>query len=300
MPRTLKVKLCASLFLATIIAAILSLYLNKREPSLVKLLEQSKTDPKAMKVALEVLRKRLNESGSPIIEGSNAIFVYISEQPVEIWIAGDWNGWSPSFDRLSRLGDTEIYYIIKEFPDNARVEYKLIVGDKWMSDPLNEERAIDRPDYSVLMMPNYRPSPYLLKTSDLFGDLTSISIESEWLGRNVSIHIYTPPNFDRAEGYPAVYFQDGSDYIKYGAARILDVMILNGEIKPLVAVFIDPAFRSCEYAMDDSYVNFLTEELIPFIEERYGASRDREKRCINSSVISFNFINFFNTCFHSS
>ncbi|HIE23529.1 MAG TPA: esterase family protein [Candidatus Korarchaeota archaeon] len=32
--------------------------------------------------------------------------------------------------------------------------------------------------------------------------------------------------------------------------------------------------------MDDSYVNFLTEELIPFIEERYGTSRDREKRCI--------------------
>jgi len=57
-------------------------------------------------------------------------------------------------------------------------------------------------------------------------------------------------------------------------------MISKGEIRPLIAVFIDPKYRSCEYAMKDDYVNFLSEELVPFIDERYSISGTREDRCI--------------------
>ncbi len=274
-------KLTTLLILALISASILSLHQKLGEPSLVKLLERSKGDPEAVKEALKVLRGRLKELGSPIVEGNKVIFVYTSEVPVEVWIAGDWNGWSPSADRLQRLGRTEVYYLIKEFPRDARLEYKLIVNDKWIPDPLNPRRAIDRPDRSVLMMPNYRHSPYLKGPKpELSGNLTSTSIKSNYLGRNVSIHIYTPPFYDKSEKYPLIFFQDGSDYIRYGTIRILDSMISMGEIRPVITVFIDPEFRSCEYAMDDSYVNFLAEELTPFLEERYGTSRSREDRCL--------------------
>ncbi len=267
--------------LALILISVYALYRREREYSLVELLIEAEMNPKAVKKALRILEERLNRTGSPLIEENKVIFIYISDMPVEIWVAGDWNGWSPSTDHLSRLGKTQIYYLIKEFPENARVEYKFVVGEEWIPDPLNEKRAVDRPDHSVLMMPSYTESIYTSQPwKDLKGRLTSLTIESRWLDRNVSLHVYTPPNYWESANYPTIYFQDGSEYIKFGAHRILDIMISKGEIRPLIAVFIDPKYRSCEYAMEDDYVNFLSEELVPFIDKRYNTSRVREDRCI--------------------
>ncbi|RLG41244.1 MAG: hypothetical protein DRO05_04490 [Thermoproteota archaeon] len=271
------------LALLPLILLFLSVYtLYKREKvSLIELIEEAEENSNVVQKAIRALEERLNRTGSPIVEGNKAIFFYISDAPVDVWIAGDWNGWSPSTDKLRRLAQTKFYYIIKEFPEDARVEYKFVVGEKWIPDPLNENRALDRPDHSVLMMPEYKASPYLSRGSRTpSGNLINLTIESKWLRRNVSLHIYTPPNYGDAKEYPTIYFQDGSEYIKYGAVTILDNMIAEGRIKPVIAVFIDPAYRNCEYAMDEDYVRFLSEELVPFIDSRYATSKLREDRCL--------------------
>ncbi len=281
MSRMLTTKVCALFFLAVLLAVILTLYHEKKEYSLVKLLRESENDPRALTEALMVLKERLDLEGTPLVEGNKVIFIYVSDQPLDVWVAGDWNGWSPSVDQLKRLGQTEFYYLIKEFPEDARLEYKFVIGERWISDPLNERRAVDRPDYSVLTMPGYTPCPFLSQPWNyLMGNFTTLNIESKYLGRNVSFHVYTPPNYHKSGRFPTIYFQDGSEYIKFGALRILDIMISKGEIRPIIAVFIDPTYRNCEYAMEDDYVNFLSEELVPFIDKTYDTSRKREERCL--------------------
>jgi len=269
--------------LALIFISVYALYRQEREYSLVELLIEAEMNPKVVKKALRILEERLNSTGSPLIEENKVVFIYISDMPVEVWVAGDWNGWSPSADHLSRLGESQVYYLIKEFPENARVEYKFVVGEKWIPDPLNEKRAVDRPDHSVLMMLGYTEPIYTSQPwKDLKGHLTSLTIESRWLDRNCPFTFIPHQIIGNQRTIRRLTFQDGSgsEYIKFEAHRILDIIISKGEIRSLIAVFIDPKYRSCEYAMEDDYVNFLSEELVPFIDERYNTSRVREDRCI--------------------
>jgi enterochelin esterase family protein len=69
---------------------------------------------------------------------------------------------------------------------------------------------------------------------------------------------------------------------------VLDNLIHLGKIKPLIAVFIDhrePINRSNnrrmqELAMNEKYLKFLTDELIPVVEKNYSISRDPAHRAV--------------------
>ncbi|MFQ5583444.1 MAG: alpha/beta hydrolase [Calditrichia bacterium] len=91
-----------------------------------------------------------------------------------------------------------------------------------------------------------------------------------------------PPGYNpEARSYPILYVNDGSDYIKLGKmVNVLDNLLSGNKIHPLVVVFIDPVDRMKEYDMSDTYLQMLAEELIPFIEKKYGGPGSTEKRGI--------------------
>jgi enterochelin esterase-like enzyme len=104
-------------------------------------------------------------------------------------------------------------------------------------------------------------------------------------GTERDLWIYTPANFDPRAAAPAlIVFNDGGGYLDRDgpvrAAAVLDTLIHNGEAPPTIGVFVmpgraeaSPAQRSIEYdSVTDTYVRFLLEDLLPFVEAEIGCA----------------------------
>jgi glycosidase len=61
-----------------------------------------------------------------------------------VFIAGDFNGWSPTKTRMERMGDGFCRATVEL--DEGRHAYKFVVDGRWIADPLNPEREADGHD----------------------------------------------------------------------------------------------------------------------------------------------------------
>ncbi|CAI8776693.1 MULTISPECIES: alpha/beta hydrolase [Brevibacillus] len=102
-----------------------------------------------------------------------------------------------------------------------------------------------------------------------------------------SVKVYLPPGYNELLSYPVVYCQDGNDFFTMGRiATISNQLILEEGIEPyiVVGVSVDRNKRTSEYSPSGSrnaaYQRFFTEELIPYIEERYPVRRDPGSRIL--------------------
>jgi enterochelin esterase-like enzyme len=86
-----------------------------------------------------------------------------------------------------------------------------------------------------------------------------------------------------------VYFNDGSAYIENGAApAVFDALIRSDRIEPLIGVFVTPPNvgepkapnRITEYGMNDEYVRFFSDELVPFVDGRLRTRRSPSGRLV--------------------
>lgn len=111
---------------------------------------------------------------------------------------------------------------------------------------------------------------------------------SEVLGNKRAVHVLTPPGYeDSDERYPVLYLQDGQNLfdpskaafgVEWKAGETADRLLADGRIEPVIIVGIaNTPDRMEEYApaseqapgRADQYVEFLTTELKPFIDEEY-------------------------------
>ncbi|MDF2679069.1 MAG: enterochelin esterase [Brevibacillus sp.] len=102
-----------------------------------------------------------------------------------------------------------------------------------------------------------------------------------------SVKVYLPPGYNELLSYPVVYCQDGNDFFTMGRiATIANQLILEEGIEPflIVGVSVERSKRTSEYSPAGSrnaaYKRFFTEELLPFIEERYPVRRDPSSRVL--------------------
>ena len=92
-------------------------------------------------------------------------------------------------------------------------------------------------------------------------------------------YVYTPPGYDPAERYPALYVQDGVAFLRTGKlGELLDRALAAGLVRPAVLIFVEPGDRSGEYYLNGRYLDFLLEEVIPQVERGYGVSREASGR----------------------
>jgi enterochelin esterase family protein len=89
--------------------------------------------------------------------------------------------------------------------------------------------------------------------------------------RDVRVHV---PASAPAGHLPVVVFQDGSGFLdpddEMRAAVVLDNLVAEGAIPPVVGVFVDPGdgSRNAEYdAADAAYADFLLDEVLPLVGE---------------------------------
>jgi enterochelin esterase family protein len=76
-------------------------------------------------------------------------------------------------------------------------------------------------------------------------------------------------------------FHDGLEYVTLAQANnVIDYLISQNRIKPIIGVFVPPVNRTAEYAGNQmtQFTNFIVNELMPYIDARYRTRRNPSAR----------------------
>lgn len=278
----------------------------------------------SLETAVSELLGILEKSGAPLIV-NNSTVVFLYHGPAKkATLIGDMTEWK-TFRPLQRIAGTDLFFYQMDLPADARLEYNFQIDDAELltTDPLNPHLSLNGlGDLSELAMPAYQHHP-------LFKDFRT-GKKGPWLNLDThtlppgklpyshKIHVYLPPNYHKeSNSYPAVYFQDGEDYIEFAQVPyILNNLIEEGLIPPLVAVFEAPPNRHIpdtpnrmtQYGLNDDYVEFFSDQLVQFVESRYRLQGNRESRLVVgdsfggliSAYIAFSRPDVFGLCYSQS
>jgi enterochelin esterase family protein len=210
----------------------------------------------------------------PLIEGRSVTFVYrgvADEVNLRHWVFG-----LPSSQPLRRAGETDLWFLTLDLPERSRIEYKLervLDGShEWIMDPLNPRIARDPfGANSVCHTEGYETPDWALPHSDARpGSLHETVVRSQALGGGRKVRLYLPARFRKQRRYPLLVVHDGEDFLRYAVLQtVLDNLIHRLEIQPLIAALIPPGDRRREYSADPRHARFLTEELVPQLQEQW-------------------------------
>jgi enterochelin esterase-like enzyme len=238
----------------------------------------------------------------PLVVEDSVAFLYRGKANTVRWM-GDFNGWGydKKFDNTGKqIPGTDIWILKTAFPADARLDYKIVINDtEWIIDPNNPNQQWSgvgggSPN-SELRMGRWKADPITEPLDAIFHGrvMHDVLIRGNTLNYQVMYSIYLPPNYKNVtnEVYPVLYVTDGYEYMheKMGnMITILDNLIHLKRIKPVIVVFIDhrePVNRSNnrrmkELAMNEQYLNFVVDELIPSVEKSYPISTRPEDRGI--------------------
>ncbi len=228
--------------------------------------------------------------GLPIIEQDTVIFLAYSPH-AQPRLSSGFNGFlspryisDPQAGTMQRIEESSWYMLKKHFPKDARIFYQIQVGDSAYNDPLNPRLGYRFTIInSELRMPEFEVHPELLQDQFIpSGQVSSIDFSSAYTVAQRKIQVYLPPDYDTSQdSYPVAYFHDGSGYVNMGKVpQILDNLIANDRIPPIIAVFDDPVNRGPEYRGDENYIQYIDHELIPFIDSLYKTKPNRDNRLI--------------------
>jgi len=212
--------------------------------------------------------------------------------------AGDFNRWSANGSDFegTPIGGTDIWFLAKKFPADARLDYKISVDGKLIPDPENPfiQYSGFGPNSELRMpawvFPSETSTVKGITTGSVSGARTIISHEKN-LSYAVSYTVYTPYNYGSLSSLPVIYVTDGHEYSdeKQGAMiNTLNNLIYEKKIEPVIAVFIDPRQpenpgnnrRMNEYRANARFAGFVADELVPFIDANYKTAPRPEKRAI--------------------
>lgn len=236
-------------------------------PAIEELLREGEPEP-------EAIDRFLESHQFPIVEDSGVTFVFrgaADEVLLQHWIFG-----LPSAQPFHRIERTDLWYFHLQLPAESRVEYKFEVmrngSREWILDPLNPRVAHDPfGANSVCHGPGYeRPDWTLPDPKVRQGSLETFSLRSRALRGVRRFRLYVPARFRARRRYPLLVVHDGNDYLRYAQLRtVLDNLIQRFEVSPLIVAFTQPGERLREYGADPRHSEYLAEELIPYLEERY-------------------------------
>jgi enterochelin esterase family protein len=228
----------------------------------------------------ETLLERARRTGTPIIDGDTAIFVWAGDGDPPLLI-GDFTDWSASPMPLTE-DSPGVWTARVTLPADAYVEYSFVHRyrtpdaprevDERVADPFNPRviwnglKAVNH----QFAMPGFTPSPLTVRDTRLpRGTMSEHTLDAGMLlsGAHRSVALYQPPV---SEPVPLVVVWDGADYLQRAALNIIvDNLIAAGRIRPIALAMIDNAGagRFSEYAMSESTVGFAVRTLLPFAGE---------------------------------
>ena len=260
---------------------------------------------------LEFWRK-IEQSGSPMIEpmaGAEesllATFVWKGSETKNVLLL--WPRLSlarPDDYFFSRVPGTDLWFKSLKVRRGTRLYYQVSPDDplgqrpegKWkrkaQADPLNPRRDNDDKSVplervrSLLELPGAPPQPWYAKRSDVPSYVRAEQeIASTRLMSTRKVLVYTPPGFSTQHSpYPSIYLTDGEDADGLVfASSTFENLLAEGRIPPIVVIRIvnpDQQTRNRELACDGQFVDYLNDELVPFIRQKYNTSAESSKTAI--------------------
>lgn len=234
----------------------------------------------------------------PIVEGPAVTFVWRGEAnavSLRHWIFG-----LESANSLTRVPNTDLWYLTLDIPYGSRVEYKFEIHhhdrSEWIEDPRNPNRARDPFGANSALHAFGYEVPDWVHPDSLArpGLLEPFGFHSKAFGGTRTGKIYLPARFRKTRLYPLLVVHDGSDYLNFAVMKtVLDNLIERLEIPDMIVAFTDSPDRLREYANDERHARFLTEELLPDITKRFPIMDRPQSRCLMGA--SFGAVAAFST-----
>jgi predicted alpha/beta superfamily hydrolase len=244
-------------------------------------------------------------SQSIIIPQSKIEIRVISTLPSDqkVFIAGnkpELGNWNPGKISLNKINDST-WLKVFEFNIGETIEYKFTLGS-WEEEALNEtgkksENNIFKFSKDTVLVFNISNWGYY--QTNISGQITgNVRYHKQFKGRSVlprDIIVWLPLSYDSLPDkyYPVLYMHDGQNVIdpltsSFGVDwqidEVTDSLIRAKSIQEIIIVGIyNTKERGSEYnntELGKTYINFIIEELKPFIDTTYRSLPD----CNNTSV----------------
>ncbi len=263
--------------------------------------------------AVESFWTFVKSEGTPMIEPlsddkENSLVTFIwrgNAETKNVFVQSNFYTWILPRRQLTNIKNTDIWYKTANVQNDARLTYQFSVNDPrlplpdpydwfqikvdYLNDPLNKNTFVfpkdaedpndSRSEVSLLEMPASPKSPYKIANEKIKkGRLEKLNFKSEILANERRIWFYTPNGYTPNKKYPLVIFLDGVDYLNnIPSPTILDNLIAEGKIPPVVAVFVATPFgagiREKEYYGNLQFVDFIMKELIPFVNSKMSVTK---------------------------
>ena len=243
-----------------------------------ELVEGARSNPRG-------IRHTLGERTFPVVGDGWAVFAFhgaADEVKLHHWIYG-----LPSAQPFVRVEGTDLWTLETELQETARVEYKLEVvrGDQHqlIRDPLNPNLAQDPfGANSVAQGPGYTEPAWADEDPHARrGEVVQRRLQSEIFGDVRPLSIYLPARFRDTRRYPLMVVHDGLDYERFAnLATVLDNLIHRLELPPMVVALTQSPDRLNEYAASERHARFLTDELLPLLEDEFPLLEDPADRAL--------------------
>ena len=209
----------------------------------------------------------------------------------------------PLDNTLDRLLETDLWYRTYRTGTDLRATYRFSPNDPLRMVPMDDAEAVreQRKNYrhdplnpkryggSLVELVDAPPQPWIEKIPEAPRGEVHIerAFKSEVLGNERRIGVYVPHDYSpAAPAYPLFLVFDYESYSTLvPTPRILDNLIHAGRISPMVAVLVGNAknARNYELTCNDLFVEFLAEELIPWVWKNYNVSTDSANNVVAGS-----------------
>jgi enterochelin esterase family protein len=253
--------------------------------------------------------RRVAESGTPLVEAidgdakrTRVTFLWRgTPQTRNVMVLGSFAVGPSSDYAMTRLLDTDVWYLTVRMPSGSRFAYSLSPNDPQtfdppraaqrsatvQGDPLNPRRwGCSQPTatrwdcQSMVELPGAPQQPWIVRNDQLPpGKVEKHKIASKLLNNERNLSVYTPADYrpDRGPYALLVLFDESAYLTNVPTPVILDNLVAAGKIPPTVAVLIaNPSqdSRGKELPPNPLFADFLATELLPWIHAHYSVTTD--------------------------
>jgi enterochelin esterase family protein len=226
----------------------------------------------------------------------------------------------PDDYRLTRLGDTNVWYKTLPVDKRKRFAYQLapnapalrpspdvtdesttsLLGAASQVDPLNPNHWLVNPlspdvalhlGQSAVEMPGAPAQPWVAQRKGVpTGKVEKYQFKSALLKNEREVAVYTPPGYAKnAKPYGLIVLFDEKPYLDektIPTPTILDNLIAENRIPPMIAILIDNASgdaRARELPCNPTFADFLSFELVPWARRLYDVTMDPQEIVVGGS-----------------
>jgi enterochelin esterase family protein len=213
-------------------------------------------------------------------------------------VASGIGGSDPAKALMTHLARSDVWYRTYKVRNDAVFHYWLSPNDclenlatteprncKPQPDPLNPRRL--GPVSYLELSGSSGGALSIASPSHPSGKVERTKLHSAILNNDRDLWVYTPNAFQpTGSRYPLLVVFDGSPFADWvGVPTILDNLIAQKRIPPMVAALVAPVKRAEELACDKPFTEFLAAELVPWIREHYHATDDPANTIVAGSSL---------------